>query len=661
MPKNNLIIFLLTALLVCLYPLSAQENLAPGQLTSTDKKAVKLFQEAKRMYDSRQDDKAEDLLLKAIKVDKNFMEPHMLLAAIYVQQGKIKERAYHLEQAITVGPNMYVENYFFLAETEFRLNDLEKAKGHYQQFLKFPRLHPDEKEQAEFKLKCTEFSIEARKHPKNIQFKNMGASVNSEDFEYFPTITADEHNFYFTRRLPCPECMGKWQEDLFLTKGTAESWAPAAVVRELSSQGNEGAPTISADGNYMFMTISQEMGGAYMGGQAQGYGSCDIFYTQKVNGRWTKPVNLGPKINSAQWESQPSFSSDGKTLYFVRGNPLRTGSVKNIDIYYSVVEADGKFSQAVKLPENINSKDEEESVFIHPDNQTLYFSSRGHVGLGGADIFISRRQADGTWGDPVNLGFPLNSADDENSLLVSPSGRKGYFASDRQGGMGGLDIYEFDVPADMRPQPLTYVKGIVYNARTRQPLDASFELIDLDSQKSLTRSYSQKNGEFLVTLTASKNYMVNVSREGYLFYSDNFFLKDVATDFSKPFLLDIPLEPIDTGSVVELKNIFFDVNKSELKPESKNELDKLVSFLTKNANLKIELGGHTDNTGDKKANQILSENRAKAVADYLINTGKISAARLSFKGYGDTRPKVANDTPENKAKNRRTEFKVTGK
>ena len=641
--------------------LQAQQTVAPGQLTSTDKKAIKLFNEAKRFYDGRQDGKAEESLKKAIKQDKNFMEPHMLMAAICLVQNRQKERTEHLQRAIELGPNFFVENYFFLAETEFRLAELEKAKLHYQQFLKFTRIHPDEREQAEFMLKCADFSMEARKHPLSIQFRNMGEAVNSSEFDYFPTITADEQNLYYTRRLPCASCIGSWQEDLFLAKAAPQGWSTGRVVQELSSQGNEGAPSVSADGNYMFITMSQEMGGGYMGGNAKGFGSCDIFYTQKINGRWTKPVNLGPSINSAQWESQPSFSSDGKTLYFVRGNPLRNGTVKNIDIFYSVVEADGKFGTAQRLPENINSKDEEESVFIHPDNQTLYFSSRGHVGMGGADIFMSRLKADGNWGDPVNLGFPVNSADDENSLLVSPSGRMAYFASDREGGVGGLDLYEFELPAQLKPEPITYVKGSVYHAQTRQPLEASFELIDLDSQKLLTRSYSQKNGEFLVTLTANKNYLVNVSREGFLFYSDNFILKDLKTDFNKPFVLNIPLEPIDTGSTVELKNVFFDVNKSELRPESRTELDKLVAFLLKNPNLKIELGGHTDNTGDKKANQLLSENRAKAVQQYLVSTGKIGVGRLSYRGYGDSRPKVPNDTAENKAKNRRTEFKVTAK
>jgi outer membrane protein OmpA-like peptidoglycan-associated protein len=274
---------------------------------------------------------------------------------------------------------------------------------------------------------------------------------------------------------------------------------------------------------------------------------------------------------------------------------------------------------------------------------------------------MAKRLANGKWSDPINLGYPINTSQDENSLMVSPSGKLAYFASNREGGFGGLDIYQFELPEDIRPEKLTYVKGKVYNAKTKEPLEAKFELFDLETQQNVTESYSDKAGQFLVTLTASKNYIVNVARDGFLFYSDNFSLKGKQTDFDKPFLLDIPLQPIDTGSTVELKNVFFDVDKWELKPESKAELDKLIFFLTKNSNVKIELGGHTDNSGKKDWNKTLSTNRAKSVYDYLITNGKISAARLSYKGYAETRPKAANDTPENKAKNRRTEFKVTGK
>jgi outer membrane protein OmpA-like peptidoglycan-associated protein len=375
---------------------------------------------------------------------------------------------------------------------------------------------------------------------------------------------------------------------------------------------------------------------------------------------WSKAINAGQQINTANWETQPSFSSDGKTLYFIRGSVTRQG-IKNPDIYSSTIGNDGKFGEAVLLSNNINTPFKEESVFIHPDNQTLYFSSEGHPGMGGLDIFMSKRQSDGSWGKAVNLGYPINTVTDENSFLVDANGKIAYMASEREGGYGGLDIYQFDLPENIRPEKITYVKGLTFNAKTKAPIDASFELIDLETQQSVTKAFSNSAGEFLVTLTSNHNYLVNVSKNGYLFYSDNFSLKDKVADYSKPFQLQIPLQPIDTGFTIELKNVFFDVNKWDLKPESKAELEKISSFLKTNSTLKIEFGGHTDNTGDKVANKTLSENRAKAVYDYIITKGGIVATRLSYKGYGDTKPKVPNDTPENKAKNRRTELKVISK
>jgi outer membrane protein OmpA-like peptidoglycan-associated protein len=403
-----------------------------------------------------------------------------------------------------------------------------------------------------------------------------------------------------------------------------------------------------------------EMTGDYGSSDRKGYGSCDIFYSQKVNGKWSKPMNAGPTINTRNWETQPSFSSDGKTLYFIRGSVTREG-IKNPDIYMSVIGNDGKFSEPVKLSDNVNTPEGEESVFIHPDNQTLYFSSEGHPGMGGLDIFMSKKQPDGTWGKAINLGYPINSIVDDNSLLVDANGKLAYFASERDGGNGGLDIYQFELPESLRPEKITYVKGHTYNAKTKENLEASIELIDLETQQVATTAFSGSNGEFLVTLTSNHNYLVNVSRPGFLFYSDNFSLKDKVADYNKPYQLDIPLQPIDTGYTIELKNVFFDVNKWDLKPESKAELEKVIAFLKANPTLKIEFGGHTDNSGDKAFNKTLSTNRAKAVADYVTQKGGIVATRLTYKGYADTKPKVKNDTPENKALNRRTELKVLSK
>ncbi|HVA99215.1 MAG TPA: OmpA family protein, partial [Bacteroidia bacterium] len=274
------------------------------------------------------------------------------------------------------------------------------------------------------------------------------------------------------------------------------------------------------------------------------------------------------------------------------------------------------------------------------------------------DLFMSRRLPNGRWGIPVNLGYPINTYKDENSILVDPDGHLAYFASDRAGGFGNLDLYSFDLPEVDQPNKITYVKGKVYDSKTHNPLDADFELIDLATAKTVVESQSNVgDGSFLVCLPLNKDYALQVSRKGYLFYSENFSLKNI--DVSKPYSLDIPLQPIDTGAVVQLKNVFFETNKYDLKDESRVELGKLIAFLNANPTLKIQLSGHTDNVGKPKDNMILSNNRAKAVYDYLIQHG-IAENRLTYRGYGDTKPITTNDTPENRARNRRTEFKVTG-
>jgi outer membrane protein OmpA-like peptidoglycan-associated protein len=422
--------------------------------------------------------------------------------------------------------------------------------------------------------------------------------------------------------------------------------------------GNEGAPTLSADGQFMFFVLCPDAMESYGRSGKKGFGSCDIFYSKKVNGKWSEPINVGEPINTNHWETQPSFSSDGKTLYFVRGYITREG-IRNQDIYMTQVGVDGRFSVPVKLGPNINSDGKEESVYIHPDNSTLYFSSDGFPGLGGLDLYMSKRQPDGEWGPAVNLGYPINTYRDENSLLVGPDGNLAYFASERSGGYGGLDIYQFNMPDKFKPEPITYVKGKVYDSLTGKPLDAEFELIDLSCDKSVLKSFANKEGSFLFTL-GGKDYGLTAKKNGYLFYSKNYNLKNTKTNFKDPFIIKVPMMPIDTGFVIELNNVFFDIDKFDLKPESKSELTILADFLKKNPSISGELGGHTDNTGDSKKNKILSENRAKAVQEYLIKLG-IPTTRLSYKGYGDTKPKVPNDTPEHRKENRRTEFKLSKK
>ncbi|MCB0410311.1 MAG: PD40 domain-containing protein, partial [Flavobacteriales bacterium] len=507
---------------------------------------------------------------------------------------------------------------------------------------------------AEKGLKDCEFAIEALKHPVPFNPVNLGAGVNTELPEYFPALSADGKYLLFTRRLDSKKTYTGYNEDFYLSINDGYNWMEAQNMQGINSINNEGAPTISPNGQFIIFTSCEDPYEGY-GPDRKGFGSCDLFYAYNIGGKWTAPKNLNRPINSQHWESQPSFSSDGKTLYFVRGMRSRSG-VKQQDIWTSELSEGGVWSVPTRLSDVINTEGREESVFIHPDNQTLYFSSDGHPGMGGLDIFMSTKDANGNWTTPVNLGYPINTFNDENSLLVDAAGNLAYFASNREGGMGDLDLYAFELPENMKPNKVTYLAGKVFDAETKEVLPARFELINLKTGEVAVQSYADEvTGKYLVCLPVHQDYALNVSHPGYLFHSENFTLSSGTID--KPFEKHVGMNKIKVGESVVLKNVFFETAKYDLKPQSKVELDKLIAFLKANPNLKIELSGHTDNVGDKKSNQLLSENRAKAVYNYLTQNG-VPTDRLTTKGYGDAQPIASNDTEEGRAENRRTEFKV---
>jgi outer membrane protein OmpA-like peptidoglycan-associated protein/Tol biopolymer transport system component len=634
---------------------SCKAQLPPGEYTSQNKKAIALFKDAIIYFQRGDIEKAKAELAKAIEKDANFIEPHLLLAQIFYESKEPQSEINEYIKVLEINPKFDKKTFYNLANAEYSIAKYNDAKKDYEAYLKYPNINPNYKDLAEQKLANCIFAIEAIKNPVPFEPKNMGDGINSVYDEYFPAITADAQTFLFTRNNRTGTV--PLQEDFLISKKENNVWGKAILIGDgINTSGNEGAPSLSSDGQILFFVACAEIDGTY-GPNRKGLGSCDIFYTQKVGSHWSRSYNIGPPISSKYYETQPSFSADGKTLYFVSNRP---GGMGATDIYVSTLQDNGAWGIPRNLGNKINTKEKEESVFIHPDGKTLYFGSAGHTGMGGLDIFVSRMDDSGQWGDAVNIGYPINTNGDENSLLVGASGDIAYFASNRAGGYGGLDLYQFDLYETARPGKITYLKGKVYDAKTNQPLGAHFELIDLATAQSVIVSDANSgNGEFLVTLPVDKNYALNVTQPGYLFYSENFALKELK-DKTKPFLMNVPLLSIDTGSVVELKNVFFETAKFDLKPESKVELNKLVAFLNLNKTLRIELSGHTDNVGDKKMNLTLSQNRSKSVYDYLIANG-IDAKRLTYKGYGDTQPKVKNDSDEHRAMNRRTEFKVIGK
>lgn len=635
---------------------SCKAQLPPGEYTSTNKKAVAAFESAVKLYQAGKDAEAEKEILKALEKDPNFIEPHLLYAELFQVKKETQKAIDEYVKAISINPGFNLNNFYNLATLEISIGKYEDAKKDYERFMKKQHKNPDTEEDAERNLANCNFAINAMKNPVPFEPKNLGA-VNTPFDEYFPAVTADERTLLYTRNNRTQD--KPLQEDFLIsTKDETNLWKPGTLIGNgINTEGNEGAPCLSADGQVLFFVACQEnAAGAYAGGR-KGFGSCDIFYTERVGEKWATPFNIGSSINTSKYETQPSFSADGKSLYFVSARP---GGIGETDIYMSTLNVNNVWSAPINLGPLINTPGKEESVFIHPDGKTLYFGSNGHVGMGKLDLYVSRKDAKGNWQAPVNLGYPINSYGDDNSILVAASGNVAYFASNRAGGQGGLDLYAFDLYEGARPGKVTYTKGKVFDAKTKKPLPAKFELIDLETGNVVMESSANPgNGEFLICLPIDKNYMLNASYDGYLFYSENFELKILA-DQVKPFVIEAPMQPIEVENVMELKNVFFETAKFDLKPESKAELDKVVAFLNKNKTISGELSGHTDNVGDKKMNQVLSQNRAKAVYDYLVKAG-IDAKRLTFKGYGDTKPKVLNDSDEHRQMNRRTEFKVLGK
>lgn len=589
---------------------------------------------------------AEAKLEEAIENSPDFVAALYDLGLIqmeYLVKPDYARAAELLEKAYAIDPEYQKAFAFNLGKAYFYDMQYEKAAEMLDLMLSNPDFTGRLKDEATLMRESVSFAEEAVANPVPFEPKNLGKGVNTPYTEMFPALTADGEMIFFTR-------------SDFAVKGTEDIWfsyknesdgpweksinlgAPVNTPRQ-----NEGAHCISPDGRFLFFTIC----GAP---ECTNY-SCDIFYSQLKDGFWTKPRNVGASINTGSWESQPALSADSRALYFVSN---RKGGYGESDIYVSYVE-DGWFTKPINLGPVINTPGNEERPQIHTDNHTLYFSSEGHVGMGGFDLYVSRKQGEDEWGEPENLGYPINTPGYENAIFVDNEGKLALLSSEREGGYGQADIYSFEVPEAAKPRTVTYIKGIVVDDETDKPLEANVQIIDLETGENYVSTISDPELGFLLTVPAGKDYAYNVNREGYLFYSQNFAYSEAEP--TEPIIHEIRLKPVKVGESVVLRNIFFETGSFDLLPTSTAELNKLAELLGQNENLRIEIGGHTDDVGEASDNQILSENRAKAVYQYLIENG-ISEDRLSYKGYGETQPIEENSTEEGRAANRRTEFKV---
>ncbi|MCA1746344.1 MAG: OmpA family protein, partial [Bacteroidales bacterium] len=471
----------------------------------------------------------------------------------------------------------------------------------------------------------------------------------TELFEYWPSLSADEKTIFFTALGPpnpdLPTHRLKMQEDIYFAVQEDGRWTERTYMGPpVSTNRNEGAQTITADGKYIFFTACD---------RPDGYGMCDIYYSRvEDDGSWSKPVNLGEPVNSWYSEKHPAISADGRLLCFTSNRP---GGKGDYDLWISEKRGDS-WSEPVNMGDSINTPGVEQSPFLHPDQQSLYFSSDGWPGMGMGDIFLSRLKHDMSWSTPVNLGYPVNTYNEEIGFIVNARGDRAYYASNRREG-SDTDIYTFEMPREVRPIPVSYIAGRVYDSRTMKGIEARFELIDIETGELVMEVVSNSGeGDYFVSLPTGSAYAFNVSQPDYLFYSDHFAIER-RYDRLEPMRKDIPLDPVSKGKRIVLNNIFFDIDSYRLQETSRVELDKIFEFLDLNKRIRVEISGHTDSTGTSDHNMELSEKRAKQVVDYLTSKG-IAPERIEARGYGDTMPISDNATEEGRAKNRRTELKV---
>ncbi|HEX8040070.1 MAG TPA: OmpA family protein [Chryseosolibacter sp.] len=622
--------------------------MAQMPLDTKSRKAIEYYTEADNYRVRGQHSQAIGLLNEAIKKDRNFTEAYYRLGIVYMTLKDFPQAISNFEKALSLTQDVRKQKIFWydLGESYFTVGNYDKAEETLSKFLKAETQNRTKIDRAKLLMGNVEFARENAGNASAYKVKRLSDTVNAFVMQYFPVLTADQQALIFTRRLGSGP---NDDEDLVISRKNPKGrWTePESLSKKINTQLNEGTCTISADGRKLIFTSCVGR---------QGYGSCDLYQSLRIGDEWTEPRNLGPMVNSPEWESQPSLSADGRTLYFVSD---RRGGEGRRDIWVSSLNESGQWTRAKNVGKPVNTQYDEISPFIHVNNRVLYFASNGQVGFGGYDIFFSERDTSSLWSAPRNMGSPINNHEDQFSLFITADGKKGYYSHEeaRDAGYSVSRIYEIEIPEENRIRYTSnYVKGVVRDKKTREPLAASIELINLETKatESLVASDSV-SGAYLIVLTRGAEYALFANKPGYLFQSLNFNYSSMK-DY-EPIVMDIELEKATEGTTAILQNIFFDVDKYDLQPKSVTELEKIIRFLKENPSVKVEISGHTDNSGTPSYNLSLSGKRAESVYDYLVSHG-VAADRLFAKGYGATKPIADNSSEEGRQKNRRIEFKL---
>jgi outer membrane protein OmpA-like peptidoglycan-associated protein len=623
----------------------------PGQeseLSTLSKKAGKLYRQAEQFARQRNPEMAFESINKALKIDQDFIEGWLLLAEMLQEEQQNAKALSAFQRAFSIDSMAYPHMYFSMGKLAFDMGNYPLAVKYYHNYIHFNLLDSLENRMVLSGLKSAQLALKLMQHPFKIEIHNMGNSINTADDEFINFLTADDRMLVMTRKIrrdSLREGDIEFAEGFYQSRFEDSAWTrPQAMHLPWIDGNNAGGMSMSADGRSMLFT------GCYW---PDGNGSCDIYYSNRIGRNWEDPVAFNDRINTPGWESQPVISADGKTIYFTS---KRAGGIGGADIWRTNYIPEKGWSTPINLGDSINTPGDEMAPFIHGDGQTLYFSSNGHPGLGGYDLFYSRKDKADRWSSARNMGVPINTKADEVNLFVNLTGTRGWISSNRMGSYGGMDIWDFQMPEMLKPKPVILLAGIVVDSVTFAPLQAQVEIVTLPAATEIRQQQSDRvTGEFLVVLNPKNNYIFNIYKKGYLFYSGQIS----RTDVDQIDKLDqvYALRPVKSGEKMNLYNVFFDFNSDKLLPASTSELDRLINLLNDNPSIHVQITGHTDSVGTADFNFTLSQKRANSVMNYLVGKG-VAASRLITAGLGDTQPIASNTTESGRALNRRTEITI---
>ena len=646
--KRSLILFLL-AIIILNYSF-AQEDNSCSEIKN--KKAAKLLAEAKSNYKAKRDYKsARETALKSLEVEPSG-EAYLFIAEIARSKNEFKNAKDAYLELISLCPDLEPDAYFQLGSYYYSLKNYPEAAKYYNKYVEFTGVPPAKYDKASRDLEQATFYDKMYANP--VPFDPVSVpNISTLYDEYLPAISPDNEYVFYTYRYQKNEkgsLTPRLVEEFTTSKKENGFWSPGEKMPPpFNTTFNEGGATVSVDNKELFFTICKTEG-------KDNYTNCDIYYSFRTKDGWSEIQNLGGKVNDASaWDSQPTISPDGKTLYFAS---MRERGQGGIDLYKSIRGDDGKWSEAINLGPVINSPGNEKSPFIHPDNKTLYFSSDGLPGLGGFDIFIAKSDDKGNFKKPVNIGYPINSEYDDLGFFVSTDGMTGYFASNKLLGKGGWDIYSFPLYEAARPDKVLFIKGEIISEDKSILPATKIELKNIKTDQVFNVPVDSITGEYVSVVNFENDYLLTVKKEGYAYTSQYFASED--SSLHKPVKADLELKKIEVGETYKLNNILFPTNSYELNSSSKKVIDGFVDFLNDNPGVKVEIHGHTDNIGGDEFNLTLSENRAREVYEYIISKG-ISADRLSYQGFGLNIPLSTNENETGRALNRRTEFVIVSK